>query len=59
MQGQIRGAIGAIAPLKPTKLTIFTMILHNLENSIRDIMPFFPPLVCHNSVVNYTSSLLQ
>jgi len=26
-----RGAIAAIAPLKPTKVTLFTMTLYNLE----------------------------
>jgi len=34
------GAIGTIAPLKPTKVNFFTMILHNLENSICDLRPF-------------------
>jgi len=37
------GAIWAIASLKPTKVTLFTMILHNSENSIRDIRPFCRP----------------
>ena len=35
-----REAIGAIAPLKPTKVALFTMILYNSENSICDISPF-------------------
>jgi len=50
---------GAIAPLKSTKRSYFTMILYNSENSIRDIRPFCRPLFCHSSVVKYTSSLLQ
>jgi len=34
-------AIGAIAsPKKPTKVTFFTMIVYNLDNSIRDTRPF-------------------
>jgi len=36
-QGRIQRAIGAIDPLKLTKVTFFTMILYNSENSIRDI----------------------
>jgi len=36
-QGWIQGgAIGAIAPLKPMKVTLFTMILYNSENNIPD-----------------------
>jgi len=31
------GAIGAIAPLKPSKVTLFTMILCNWKNRICDI----------------------
>jgi len=52
-------AIGAIAPppLKPTKATLFTMILYNSENDIRDIRPIRRPLFCHSSVVKYASSL--
>ena len=53
------GAVGAIAPLKPTKVTLFTMIFYNTENNIRDISPFCSPLFCHSSVVKYTSYLLQ
>jgi len=49
----------AIAPLNPTKVSLFTMILYNSENNIRDIRPFCRPLFCHSSVVKYTSSLLQ
>jgi len=48
-----------IAPLKPTKVTLITMILYTLENSIRDIRPFCRPLFCHSSVVKYTSSLAE
>ena len=33
------GAIGTISPLNPTKVTFFTMILYNSENSVRDIRP--------------------
>jgi len=53
-------AIGVIAPpLKPTKVTLFTMILYNLENSIRSIKPFCRPLFFHSRVVKYTPPLLQ
>ena len=45
--------------LKPAKVTLFTMILHNSENNIRDIWPFCHPLFGHNIVVKYASSLLQ
>jgi len=54
-QGRIQE--GAIVPLKLTKVTLFTIILYNSENS--DIRPFCSPLLCHSSVVQYTSSLLQ
>jgi len=47
--GLIQGR--AIAPLIHTKVTFFTMILNNSENSIRNIRPFFRPLFCHKSVV--------
>ena len=51
---------GTIAPpLKPTKVTLFTMIFYHSVNSIHDISPFCRPLLCHSSVVKYTSSLLQ
>jgi len=34
--------IGAIAPpLKPIKVTLFTMILHNLKHNIRDTESLF------------------
>ena len=39
-----------IAPVKPTKVTFFTMILYNSENSIRDIRPFCSQLLCHSSL---------
>jgi len=42
-----------------TKVTLFTMILCNSENSIRDIRPFCRPLFFHSSGVKNTSSLLQ
>ena len=59
LQGGSRGgAIGAIKPLKPTKVSLFTMILYNSVNSIRD-RSFCQPLFCHDSFVKYTSSLLQ
>jgi len=59
LRGESRGAIGAIAPLKPAKVTLFTMILCNSENSIHEIRPFCHPFSCHSNVVKYTSSLLQ
>jgi len=46
---------GAISPSKPMKVIWFTMILYNLESSIRDVRPFCHPLFCHSSVVKYTS----
>jgi len=59
-QGRIQGGrLGRLPPLKPTKATFFTMILYNLENSIRDIRLFCRPLFCHSSFVRYASSLLQ
>jgi len=49
-------AIGVIAPtpLKPTKVTLYATILHNSENSIRDIRSFCRPMFCHSSIVKYT-----
>jgi len=41
-------------PLKPKKLTFFTMIFYNSENSIRDITLFDRPLFCDSSVVKYS-----
>ena len=57
--GSRGGDWGDRSPLKPMKVTFFTMILNNLENSIRDIRPFCRPLFCHSSDVKYTSYLLQ
>ena len=50
---------GAIAPPKTFELTLFTMIVNDSENSIRNTTPFGHPLFCHRSVVKYTSSLLK
>ena len=59
-QGRIHwGAIGAIAPLKLKKVTLFSMILYNSENNVRNVRPFCRPQFCHSSVVKYTSSLAQ
>jgi len=33
-------AIWTIDPLRLTKVTLFTMIFYNSENSIRDVRPF-------------------
>jgi len=49
------GSIGGRSPLKPTKVTLFTVILYNSENSILDIRPFCRRLFCHRSVVKNTS----
>ena len=46
-------------PLKSAKVTLFTMILYNSENNIRDIRPFCHPWFGHNIVVKCASSLLQ
>jgi len=51
-----RGSIGAISPLKPAKVTFFTMILNNSENNIRDLRPFYRRLFCHSRVMKYTLS---
>jgi len=53
------GRIEAIAPPKTYELTLFTMIVYNSENSIRNTRPFCHPLVCRRSVVKHTSSLLK
>jgi len=48
-----------IASLKPKKVTVFNMILHNSENNIRYIRAILSIIVvCHGSVVKYASSLL-
>jgi len=44
-------------PSKTYENNLFTMILHNSENSIRDIKLFCRPLFCHSRVVKHTSSL--
>ena len=46
-------------PLNPAKATLFTIILYNSENNIRDIRPFCHQLFGHSIVVKYASSLLQ
>jgi len=48
------GGDWVISPLKPTKVTVFIMILCNSQNSIRDIRPFCGKLFCHRSVVKDT-----
>ena len=50
---------GTIASPKTYELALFTMIVYNSENSIHNTRPFCHPLICHRSVVKYTSSLLQ
>ena len=57
--GGARDAAGAIAPVKPTKVTLFTIILYSSENNIRDIEPFRRLLFCHTNFFKHTSSLLQ
>jgi len=54
-----RREIGAISPLKPAKVTLFTIILCISENNIRDSRPFSHPLFCRSSVVMCTSPILQ
>jgi len=56
--GADRGG-GAIATLKPKKITSFTMILYNAENNIRNIRPLCCALFFHSCVVKYASTLLQ
>jgi len=46
-------------PLKPTKVTLFIMILYNSENSIHNLRPCCRLLFCHSSIVMYTSPPLQ
>jgi len=59
-QGRIQGGDHPL-PIKPTKITLFTLILYNSENNIRDVRSFCRPLFCHSCVVKYrpTSFLLQ
>jgi len=54
-RGGSRGRLGRSPPIIAIKVTLFTIILYNSENSIRDKRPLF----CHSSVAKYTSSLLQ
>jgi len=60
IRGGSRGQMGRSRPLKPKKETLFTMILYNSENSIRDKAILssivFSQQCCE---VLYTSSLLQ
>jgi len=42
--------------LKPTQVTLFTMILYNLENSNRDIESFCRPLFCYISILHLSYS---
>jgi len=60
-EDQDRGeSSGSMAPSPKTyKLTSFTTIVYNWENSIRDVSQFCRPLFSHSSVVRYASSLLQ
>jgi len=51
--------VEAIAPIKPAKATLFTMILYNSQNSIRDVRSFGLPLFCQSSVVKNSLALLQ
>jgi len=53
----LEGDWGENLALKPIKVTLFTLILYNSENSIRDIRSFCRPLFCHSSVVEYASPL--
>jgi len=52
-------AFEGIALPKTYELTLFTMIVYNSENSIRNTRLFCHPLFCHRSVVKHTSSLLN
>ena len=51
------GDWGDRLPLKPTKVTLLTVIMYNSENNIRDIRLFCRPLFCHSRAVKYNSSL--
>ena len=51
--------LGRSPPLKPAKVTLFTMILYNTEKSIRDIRSFCLALFCQSSFSKNTLSLLQ
>jgi len=56
-QGRTQG--GCDRPPKTYESNFFHHDLNNSENSICDIKPFCRPLFCHDSVVKFTSSLLQ
>jgi len=59
-QWRIQGGwLGRSLPLKPAKVSLFTVIYYNSETNIRDISPFCRLLFCQSSVVKYTSSLLS
>ena len=58
-QGRIQGGDRPDCPPKTTKVTLFTVILYKSENNIHDIRPFCSPLLCHSSVVEHTTFLLQ
>jgi len=45
------GAIGAIAPLKPTKVSLSPQFFTIRNKNICDIRPCCSPLFCHSSVV--------
>ena len=53
-QGRIQGGrLGRSFPVKPTKAILFTIILYNSQNYIRDVRPLCRPLFCHSNVVKY------
>ena len=49
------GRLGRSTPWKPTKVTLFTIILYNLKSSSCNIGQFCRPLFWHSSVVKFTS----
>jgi len=53
------GRLGRSASLKPTKATLFIIILYDLRNKIRNIRLFCRPLFWHSSAVRLTSFLLH
>jgi len=55
IQGRIQRR--AIAPVKPRKITLFTMILDNSENITLDYKAILRSIVCHSSVVKYIALL--
>jgi len=51
-----RRAIAPIAPpLKPAKVTLYTILSYNLGNNICDIKPFGGLLFCHSSEIYFIS----